>query len=453
VPSAAPFIEDLEKSSLTREDYMAFLSDHKNYFQQPKKEGELLFRGLIADVDFRREFSLYLREAVEVGSQSARLVQLAPALEEATIASTLAEMNNLTWFLRQDVQVLSESLRVIKNTTSQYITELEYAAEAVRNEATAKIKAQEEFINPQISKLNRDYNERIAEVARSFDVELERLEKLKAKNEKFIQTDEENIKLYQKEAKKQAQKKHLIYEKSWKDKISQTKKELSGLKKELKRIEKSVKNSNKQKNNQIGDLRLDLAAKIKLLRQPLVELESARDDKLLVFRQETEKLTTREKPVIEGLNRTIKIRESINNHFETLGIQGQLFKSPALFYVPFYIICYQAGLSNRYIFLPPSTANAIGFGTKLKGAVGMSKIKERFIPRFKAITALIEKVHVHVKKEALFEGKIRSLGEKNNLLNTVNIRENLFKGLVDLKRGGWLSDREYESLTATLTSA
>ena len=40
LPLAKAFMESLERNSKTHEDYMAFLSDHTNYFQQPKKEKE-----------------------------------------------------------------------------------------------------------------------------------------------------------------------------------------------------------------------------------------------------------------------------------------------------------------------------------------------------------------------------------------------------------------------------
>ena len=164
VPPAKPFIESLERNSKTHEDYMAFLSDHDNYFQQPKKEKEFLLRGLIAGVDFKKEFSVYRKEAVEVTGQPAKLAPLAPTLEEATISSMLTEMSKLQSFLREDAQRLSECLRLINKTTSQYITELDYAAEAVRDEANAKIKAQEEFVNPQIAKLNSEYKRQIAQI-------------------------------------------------------------------------------------------------------------------------------------------------------------------------------------------------------------------------------------------------------------------------------------------------
>jgi hypothetical protein len=453
LPTAKAFIESLERNSKTRENYMTFLIDHNSYFQQSKKEKGFSLRGLIADLDFKKEFSVYRKEAMEVTGQLANLALLFPTLEETTISSILAEMDKLQSFLKEDAERLPECLKLVNKATSQYITELDYAAEAVKDEAKAKIRAQEELVNPQVAKLNSEYKRRIADLTRSFDEELESLEKLKVKTKKFMENDEEKIRLYQREAKAQASKNHLIYEKGWKEKSSQTKKEVDGLKKELKRIEKSIKNLKKQKTAETYKLQSKLEAEIKLARQPLLELEAVRDAKMLAFRQETEKLIKHEKPVIDGLNGTIKLRETINARFEMLGIRDQQLKSPALFYVPFYVACYQAGYAKRYIFLAPSMISAIGFAAKLKGALGMSKIKELFIPRFQAITALIDKVQVLAKQDTLLDNQIRDLGEKNNLLNTDLARDNIAKGLVYLKHEGWLSDKEYQVLSSSLAYA
>jgi hypothetical protein len=456
VPPAKTFIESLEKNSETHEDYMTFLSDHSSYFQQSKKEKEFVLRGLIAGLDFKKEFSVYCKEAVEVTGQLAKLAPLAPTLEEATISSMLTEMDKLQSFLREDSERLSECLRLVNKTTSQYITELDYAAEAVRDEASAKIKAQEEFVIPKIAKLNSEYKYQITQVTRSFNEELESLEKLKDKKIRFIDDNEEKIKRYNREAKTQAQKNHLTYEKTWKEKSRQTKKELDGLKKELKRIENNIKNLNKQKAKKIFKLQLELENAIKLARQPLLDLEAARDAKVLVFKQKTEKLLKQEKPVKEGLNNVIKLAEAVNARFEMLGVREQQLKrlkNPALFYVPFYVACYQAGLSKRYVFLPPSMTSPIGFAARLKGAFGRSKIKELFTPRFKEITALIDKVQAVAKQDSLLDDEIKDLGEKNNLLNADLIRENIAEGLVYLKHEGWLSDREYQILSRSLADA
>jgi hypothetical protein len=453
LPTAKAFIESLEKKSKTREDYMSFLSDNNRYFQQPKREKEFSLMGLIADSNSKKEFSIYRKEAKEVTSQLANLVVLPPRFEEATISSILAEMDKVQSLFKEDAERLTECLRLVNKTTSQYLTEIDYAAEAASDEINAKIEAQEELVNPQVAKLNSEYKRRIADVTRNFDEELESLEKLKLKTKKIMENNEEKIILYQTEARAQASKNHVIYEKRWKEKSSQIKKELDGLRKELNRTEKSVKNLKGQKTAETYKLQSELESEIKLARQPVLELEAARTAKTFVFRQETEKLIKLEKPVIEGLNNMMKLREIINTRFEMLGIRDQQLKTSALFYVPFYVACYQVGPTKRYVFRAPSIISAIGFTAKLKGVLGMSKIRELFIPRFKSITTLIDQLQVLTKQDSLLDSQIRDLGEKNNLLNTDSARDNIAKGLVYLKHEGWLSDKEYQVLSSNLVHA
>ncbi|MGA2680928.1 MAG: hypothetical protein ABSF44_03915 [Candidatus Bathyarchaeia archaeon] len=450
LPSPKVFMDGLESNSKTREDFMAFLSDHSNYFSQPKREKEVSVDNLIVDLNFKKEFGDYRREAVEITGQAANYALLSPILEEAKVSSVLTEIVNLQMGASEDAEKLAECLRAMNRITSQYVTELDYQAEAVKDETEAKIRAQAEFINPKIVALNIQYKRRIAEVARSFDQELENLEKLKAKSEKNIESSEGKIRLYQREAEAQASRNHSTFEKRWKEKSALTKKELNALKKELKRTEKNIKSLTKQKKSQTGVLQLELEAEIKHARQPLVELEVAREAKMLVFERETEKLLKLEKPVVDGLNDAIKLEEAVNAKFAMLGSVDQQLKSPALFYVPFYTAFYQAGLSKRFIFLAPSMAASEGFTSKLKGALGMSKIKELLIPRFKAISGLIDNVQVLAKKDQFLDSQIRSLGEKNNLLNFRLTRDKIADGLLRLRSQGLLSDREYQIISGSL---
>jgi hypothetical protein len=115
------------------------------------------------------------------------------------------------------------------------------------------------------------------------------------------------------------------------------------------------------------------------------------------------------------------------------------------------VACFEAGSSRRYLIIPPSTINGVDFSAQLKGALGMSKIKDLLAPRFEAITALIDKVQTLTKQNAMFAGQLESLAQKNNLLSNSIFRENVVKGLVYLKHEGWLSEREHQDLSSRLT--
>jgi hypothetical protein len=337
----------------------------------------------------------------------------------------------------------------MNKTTGQYITEIDYAAEAVRDEADAKIRAQEEIINPKVAKLNKDYKGKIAELTKSFDEEIQKLGKLKLKTEKSIESGECKIKLYQKQAETQASQGHLVYEKSWKTKSNLAKKEVSELKKEIKRVESNIKNLSKQKIVETSMLQTSLDSEIKFARQPLLTLEAARDAKTLAFKREAQRLINQEKLVADGINESIKLREANNAKFDALGVREPQLKAPAIFYVPFYAVCYRTGAAERCFFLSPSTISSMGFTIKLKGALGMPKIKELFIPRFKSIAALIGKAEFRAKQDASLNYQVIDLGQKNNLLNAAVFRENVAKGLVNLKNEGWLTDREFQVLSSS----
>lgn len=450
VRSAKVFRESLEANSAPRENYVTFISDHGNYFQQPMKEKQFVFRGLIADVDFKGEFNLYRREAAEITGQP-NVALLSPALEEPAISAMLSEFEKLQSGLREEAEGLQENTRRVNKITSQYITELDYEASAAIEEADAKIRAQEELVNPKINKVNKDYKRKIKDVAESFDKELERLQKQKAKTLKSIDNSEGKIKLYEHEGKAQAEKKHAIYKKRWKEKINRTKKELNGLKKELKNIESNVTKLNKQKTQEISKLNFGLDTETKFARQPLLQLEAARDAKTRVFKLKTEKLLKLEKPVLEGLNKSTKLRETIKASFDGLGIRDSTLNNSALFFVPFYAVCYEVGLERRYLFIPPSTVGSGDFSAKLKGAFGMSKIRDRLTPRFKTMTTQIYKVHGLTRQNSMFESQLNGLAQKNNLLNNGMFMETVEKGLVYLRSEGWLSDKEHQVLSSRLT--
>jgi hypothetical protein len=446
-PSAGAFMESLEKNQRPRENYAAFLSDHGSYFHQPPKERQFGLKGLISTPEFKTEFVGYRREAAELTAPTALLLH---TLEESAISTMLRELDKLQLSLKAEQEKLSEIIRVLKKLTGQYITELDYEAAAATEEANAKIKAQEEFINPQVAKLNKENNRKIKELAASFDQELERNQKLKAKTEKSIEKCQADIREFEREAKAQGKKGHRIYENRWKDKVKQAEKELSGVKKELKNIDDTIKKLSKQKAIDISKINFEWDAEVKLLRQPLVDLEAARDAKMLAFKQENNRLRALEKPIVEGVDRSLKIGESINAGLDGLGINDSQLKSPILVYVPFYVVCYEARLARRYLCLPPSTASSVDFSAKLKGVFGMSKVKDLLTPRFRTVERLISNVEAFARQNSVFENQLWSIGQKNNLLRNSAFQAEVERGLVCLKQQGWLSEREKQDLSKQL---
>ena len=448
IPDVKAFMENLKRGSKTRETYLAFLSDHVNYFQAPVTEKGALINGLISDPEFLSEFDSYRGEATAIEDQPSNVALLSPIIEESTISSILDELKTLHLSFREDVDRLYWCMKFINKATKHYDKVLHSKAKAVKEEFNVKISAQEELISPKIARLKEDYDHRIVQTTKNFEKQRLPIQKKKVKLEKSSEQALEKIEHYKLEAKTRAEKDDSVGEQKWKEKANETKKELSEIEDQLKETEKELKDLEERKSLEIFNLRSELETKIKEARQPLLELESSRDAQILLYKQEAEQLEQQTKLILEQLGRTVKLRETSIENFGKLGIKKDSeLKDAALFYVPFYAVCYKMESKKRYLFLPPSEANNIGLSTKLKGALGMTKTKQLLVPRFEVITSLMDTLQVLAQQNAVFETEMREMSERTNILNVDSMRESIKKGLESIKKEGWISEKEHQVLS------
>jgi hypothetical protein len=447
-PSAAAFMESLQENQRPRENFISFLADHNAYFSQPPTERQFSLRGLVLSFDFKNEFTSFYRDATEI---VAPVPLLLPTLAEREISMGLYELDKVQTLLKTDEDILSECSRLLSKITRQCLTEIDYEAAACREESNARVKAQEECIKPQLLKISKEYSIKIKHLSECYDRELHNLYLLRDKIQRLIQSDELKIKRYVLEAHTQKEKGHKIYEKRWKEKIKKLQREISALKKELRKTHKNINVKSQEKVVGVSRLNNELSAEIKLIRQPIIELKNILNAKMLAFRKETNNLLVMEKALLLDMDKSLKLRQEIDAVFDTLGFIDHQFKNRALFYVPFYVICYEGGLSRRYVCISPSTISSADFSTKLKGAFGFSKIQDLLAPNFRTIAELIKKIEEHASHNSVLEDQLRNLGEKNNLLRNSDFCASIEKGLVLLRNEGWLSEREVADLQSRIT--
>jgi uncharacterized protein YukE len=448
VQDAKSFMENLKRGSKTRETHLAFLSDHINYFQTPVTEKAVVINGLISDLEFLSEFDSYRGEAMEIEGQPTNVGLLSPTIEKSTISSILQELERLHSSFKKDVEGLYQCMKFINEATQHYIKVLRSKAKAVKEEFDVKINAQEELVDPKVNRLKEHYNNQIIESTKTFERQRLPVQKKKVKLEKSREQALAKIERYKLEAKTCAERDNSVGEQKWKEKSSETKRELSEIEDQLKKTEKALKDLGERKSLEIFNLRSELEAKTKEARQPLLDLESSRDAEILLCQQEIEELEQQTKLILDQVGRTVKLRETSIEHFVKLGVKRDSeLKGIALFYVPFYIVCYEAKSKKRYLILPPSEANTIGLSTKLKGALGKAKIKQLLVPRFESITSLMDTIQVLAQQNAVFETEMRERGERINILNMSSMRESIQKGLAYIRKESWLSEKEHQALS------
>lgn len=452
VPDAKAFMENLKRGSKTRETHQAFLADHINYFQAPATEKSIQINALIREPEFLSEFASYHKEATAIEGQPTNFVMLSPTIDKSTISSTLQELERLSSSFKRDVESLNQCMKFINEATQHYIKVLRSKAKSIKEQFDVKIKAQEALINPKVDRLKEHYNHQLIQSKKTSDKERLPVHKTKVKLEKSKERALAKIEHYKLEAKTSAEKNNYVGEEKWKEKANETKKELSEIENQLKETEKALEDLEERKSLEIFNLRSELEAKTKEAQQPLLDLEASRDAEVQLCEHEIKELEEQTKLILDQVGRTVKLREVNIENFAKLGVERDpALTGISLFYVPFYVACYEVDSKKRYLFLPPSETNTYGLSTKLKSALGKAKIKQLLVSRFELIASLMDTLQVLVQQNAVFETEMREMGVKMNILNKGSIRENVRKGLASIQQEGWLSEKEYQALSQQLS--
>jgi uncharacterized protein YukE len=452
VPDAKAFMENLKSGSRTRETHQAFLADHINYFQTPATEKSVPINGLIQEPEFLSEFDSYRNEATAIDVKPANVALLSPTIDKSTLVSTLQELDRLRSSFKKDVESLNQCVKFINEATQHYIKTLRSKTKAIKEKFDVKINVQEELINPKVNSLKEHYNYQLIQSKKSFNKHRLPLQKKKVKLEKSKERTLKKIERCKLEAKTCAEKDNYVGEDKWKEKAHDTKKALSAIEDQLKDTEKSLEDLEERKSLEIFNLRSELENKTKKARQPLLELESSRDAEVMLCEQEIEQFEQQTKVILDQVGRTVKLREINIENFAKLGVKRDpTLTGIALFYVPFYVACYEVGSKKRYLFLPPSEANVYGLSTKLKSALGKAKIKQLLTSRFELTTSMVDTLQVLAQQNTVFETEMREMGARANILNNGSTRESIRNGLEQITQEGWISEKEHQVLSKILS--
>ena len=449
ISNVKPLAGVLKSGSKTLETHLALLTDNTNYFGAPVKEKNLLVKGLISNPDFLKEMDSYRREATEIENQPINIGLLSPTIEESRLLSITLELADLRSTFEKDIKTLNISMKLLNTAAQNFLKKLDGDAKAIREEFAAKINEEEDIVAPKVNVLREEYDKKTIELSQKFESKQLPLHKQKMKLEKTKEEVTSKIEQYQLEAKTRADLDDQLGKQKWKQKENAAKHELSGIQDQLKTNEEALKNLENQRASEAMEMRSTFEASIKEARKNLVEIEASRDAKILINKQEMEKLQKQTRLLCYQISSLTIVREKNISQFEKLWLSQESEKlNNALVYVPFYVVCYDSEKKKRYLVIPPSSVGNIGISTRLKGALGRAKIKAFLVPRFKAITSLTDTIQSESERNSMFKTELKEIGEKNNILAANSALEEIEKGLLSLRDQGWLTDKDYGSIVA-----
>jgi hypothetical protein len=105
---------------------------------------------------------------------------------------------------------------------------------------------------------------------------------------------------------------------------------------------------------------------------------------------------------------------------------------------------------SRYVMYPPSTIGDMGILAKMKGALGVARVKTLIQPRSEAMVELLNQLLVFFEKKPMFEKDVTEEGIQKSMLLNKKLRVAVAKGLKQLESENWISRKELEAFSKIL---
>jgi len=452
LPDVKTFINDVQGSAEKRQAYSAALADHAHYFQSVKSAEEKNILGLITGSDFVQDFKSYLTDAEEVEEGKIQEARLSPIVDESTISSTLNELSELKTALERDVQNLREAMKLITATTRQHVDVIREETRKIQADLNQQIATAKSSAMERVRRIQEKYDARILKTSQKYEKQLQGLHQERVKLEKTEERAVAQIERCEAEIQASRTRRDAGSERRWKEEKEKWKRELSALKKDIEGVAREIEETESQKKVEISNVRAEFNAQSEAEMKDVRELEALKESKVQLGQQEMKSLEDLTSALLGQLDTLTKQKRVALEDLSNMGMKEQRRKN-ALTYVPFYLSCFQAGVTRRYVVYPPSTVGSMSTMTKFKSMLGASKAKSLFQQRSKAVTNVLNQLITLIERDPVFKRDIQDGGVHANILQTTESRERIKKGLEELRNEEWISADELQTLSASLKTS
>lgn len=446
IPDIQTFIDNTQRSSQKRKAYVTFLSDNINYFQTSDDEEEKTIDGLITDPNFLLDFNQYLMKATLIKNALSNKITVSPTLNESSIISLMKELQNLRSKLQKETNLLYQSMKIVRAKTDQSLEAIREEIKMVREEFSGEIEKSMASVSEKVEEIQKRYDGQVEHTRAKVEDALVSLQQDRIKLEKIKKRIDGEIEQCDAEIKTHAVNKDDVSERKWKEERDQLKEQLAETETKLKEINKKIKEVRDNEKLEIFRLKSECNARTGDAKKNLVEIESSRDAKIEIHKEEMEDLEELTSSIIDQIDKLARLREKNIDQFNNLGIK-QKQEEHVLVYMPFYLISYKSESGRRYAHFPPSIAKNVSLSVRLRGALGRTRIKQLLQPRSETIASLLNKFPTKIEQDPVFNREINEACTKADLLKE---RVSIKTGLEKLREEGWLSETECESFIRAL---
>ena len=449
LPDVKAFTNDINVSAKTREAYSAFLADRLNFFKDFGGTEERVIEGLREDANFVQDLADYLTEAKPARTPLIDRALLAPNLDDDKISSIIQDLSNHRSTLDEDIANLRQAMKLLSTTTEKHIKAIREGIKETRKEFDEKIRDLESSLTRKTSRIRKRYDQKITLRTHEIESKLHRLHQKRVKVERTRQSTTTKIERCEAEIRSCRLNKDSAGEVRWKEELETCRKKISLLDKDIGDLDNEIESATVIKRQEVAKIRSECDDRVETAMHDLRDMEAARDASVQMNEKEVESIRDSTRTVVDQLDNLVKAKRAALDELDKVGISKRMTKL-ALAHLPFYLVCYQEKLKNRYTLYPPSIASSMGILTKFKGVFGAAKMKSILEPRSKGITTLLSGLLPLIEQNPVFEKEIVDAGIEASIFRTKDLCSETQKGLEELKMEGWVSDNELQMFKSHL---
>jgi len=447
VPDIGAFKKDIQNAR-TSEAYSTVLSRNANYFKKFIGEEEKTVEGLISSPDFMRDFSTYLFEAKEIERPMVSKTLLSPTISQSGLSASVAELSRARAGIEDDARNIDAGMRMLNMATKENVKAVRTEIKQIRKGSDKRIRKVKRSAARRTRRIRVMYNKRIATISRRFQKQLRLLHKDRVKYEKMWRLQRAELNRCEakiKSCRRRRTRRIKRAETRWAKRLERAKKKLPVLEKSIREADKKVAKVQSVRDSEISELRLKCDARVEEATKILRKLKASREADIRIKQQEIASLDTTTSLIINQMHELARSKTAALNRFDTMASPRRK-KGHTLVHMPFYFARYEREAEKRYVVYPPSIVNNMGILTRMKGAMGSTRMKAFLRPRSKAVSLFLNQLVTLIEKDSTFEKEVTEAGIQNSVLRQKKLRMGVKRGLKQLHDENWLSKDEFQTL-------
>jgi hypothetical protein len=449
VPDIDLFINDIQESQKTTETYIAALVRNADYFKSCTSSNEESIDGLITAPDLLEDFTAYFSQMMEPQTPGPASTFLTPTIGDREIRASIGQLFDLKKRADENIGQLDAAVKILNAATKVRVRALREEMRTLRelhDRQLAKIKLR---VTREIAQIRNACNRELARTTRESKKKLQRLRKSRVQLQKTLRHLKAEAKRCESRIRSGRRCRKHQKDTRWTLTLKRVRKKLPTLEKELKETTKRIQKTDAAQSLAVAQQKAECDSRIDAVNKTLQDLQVSKTDDLAEKHQEIATIENTTSHITTQMLEMVLAKKTFREELDTIAVFGKR-QASVLVHVPFYLIRYDAGDQRRYAIYAPSIVGDLGTVTRMKGALGVARMKALFRPRSRAVTTFLNQVVALLERNPMLEKEVTEAGIQRSILLTRQLRMDVRKGLQELETEEWISPDELQNVSELL---